>query len=133
MEAFRALPLEERKSMADRVRDQHPGKVPIVCDRAQTCKDDIGRPKNVKFLTPSTLTVAAFQRVLRRQMHNRDSSDSSDDEEDKVQPHLQAIYLYCGQNGCLCPASSTLGSMHEKYAEEDGFLYISYTGENTFG
>jgi len=29
--------------------------------------------------------------------------------------------------------SSTMGSIYEEHKDEDGFLYIAYSGENTFG
>ena len=29
--------------------------------------------------------------------------------------------------------SSTMGAIYEEHKDEDGFLYIAYSGENTFG
>jgi len=33
---------------------------------------------------------------------------------------------------CLC-FSWTMGELYEQHKDEDGFLYIAYSGENTFG
>lgn len=30
-------------------------------------------------------------------------------------------------------SSSTMGAIYEEHKDEDGFLYIAYSGENTFG
>jgi GABA(A) receptor-associated protein len=30
-------------------------------------------------------------------------------------------------------AASLLSAIYEEYKDEDGFLYITYSGENTFG
>ena len=48
--------------------------------------------------------------------------------------HLQpekALFLF--MNGIILPASSMLGNLYEYYKENDGFIYINYTLENTFG
>ena len=36
-------------------------------------------------------------------------------------------------NNQLCPSNSSLIDIYERAADEDGFLYITYTSENTFG
>ena len=33
----------------------------------------------------------------------------------------------------LCRSSLTMGQLYEKEKDEDGFLYVAYSGENTFG
>jgi GABA(A) receptor-associated protein len=30
-------------------------------------------------------------------------------------------------------AASTMAEVYEKFGDEDGFLYVVYSGENTFG
>ncbi len=32
-----------------------------------------------------------------------------------------------------CRFSLTMGQLYEKEKDEDGFLYVAYSGENTFG
>lgn len=36
------------------------------------------------------------------------------------------------QHSVLC-FSITMGQLYEKEKDEDGFLYVAYSGENTFG
>lgn len=123
---FQALDFEARRRMADKALEQHPEKRPLVVDRHASANPlTLPAPRNVKFLVPETLTVAAFLRVLRRQL------GEGDDDDDVLLPH-QALYLYT-DGGSLCMCSSTISSVYERYRDDDGFLYISYMSENTFG
>ena len=49
----------------------------------------------------------------------------------KLQPHI-SIYLMI--NGFTMPATSQLlGVIYNEHSDDDGFMYITYTGESTFG
>jgi GABA(A) receptor-associated protein len=43
----------------------------------------------------------------------------------------EAIYLFVNER--ILPVSKILGEIYEKYKDEDGFLYIKYDSEATFG
>jgi len=52
----------------------------------------------------------------------------------KHMPNLneeKAIFLFI--NEVLPPSSALMSQIYEKHKDEDGFLYITYSGENTFG
>ena len=36
-------------------------------------------------------------------------------------------------NDSLCPSNTPVSVVYDDHKDEDGFLYIKYTGENTFG
>jgi GABA(A) receptor-associated protein len=40
--------------------------------------------------------------------------------------------MYVNDN-ILPPTSATMVTLYRDYKDEDGFLYMSYCGENTFG
>ena len=44
----------------------------------------------------------------------------------------QAIFLFVA-SGTLPPSVAALQAVYDKYKDEDGFLYMTYSGENTFG
>jgi GABA(A) receptor-associated protein len=44
----------------------------------------------------------------------------------------QAIFLFVSK-GTLPPTVSSLQAVYDSHQDEDGFLYITYSGENTFG
>ena len=48
----------------------------------------------------------------------------------KLSPE-KAIYLFV--NDKMCPTSALLSQIYNENKDEDGFLYIKYDGERTFG
>ncbi|CAJ1028136.1 Autophagy protein Atg8 ubiquitin like, putative [Leishmania lindenbergi] len=45
----------------------------------------------------------------------------------------QSLFLSVGENNVLVPGNSLLGDLYERYRNPDGFLYLGYLLENTFG
>jgi len=43
----------------------------------------------------------------------------------------KAIFLFV--NNVLPPTAELMSRIYKDYKDEDGFLYITYSGENTFG
>lgn len=43
----------------------------------------------------------------------------------------QAIFIFVDE--VLPPTAALMSSIYEEHKDEDGFLYITYSGENTFG
>jgi len=43
----------------------------------------------------------------------------------------QALFIYVG--GVLPSISAVFSTIYEQHKDEDGFLYILYTGESSFG
>jgi len=46
-------------------------------------------------------------------------------------PAEQAIFVFVGNT--LPPATALVSNVYLKHKDEDGFLYIRYSGENAFG
>ena len=69
-----------------------------------------------KYLVPQDLTVGQFVYIIRKRI--------------KLSPE-KAIYLFI--NNILPPTAALMSSIYEDQKDEDGFLYITYSGENTFG
>ena len=69
-----------------------------------------------KFLVPSDITVGKFIFEIRKHM--------------QLAPE-QAIFLFV--NEALPPSSALVSQIYKQHADEDGFLYCSYSGENSFG
>ena len=43
----------------------------------------------------------------------------------------KSLYLFV--NNKMVPCSKLLGTIYEEEKDEDGFLYVNYGGESTFG
>lgn len=107
--------LEDRKSESTRILFKYPERIPIVCEKLNN-KDTIPDLDKSKYLVPHDLTVGQFMFVIRKRM--KLSSE-------------QAIFIFI--NGHIPSTSSIINDLYEYNKHEDGFLYISYSGENTFG
>ncbi|KAJ2797648.1 ubiquitin-like protein atg8 [Coemansia helicoidea] len=107
-------PFDKRKAEADRIRLKYPDRIPVICEKVE--KSDIQTIDKKKYLVPSDLTVGQFVYVIRKRI--------------KLNPE-KAIFIFV--NEILPPTAALMSSVYEEHKEEDGFLYISYSGENTFG
>jgi len=107
-------PLEKRKEVAARIRAKYPDRIPVIVEKApKTDAPDIDKKK---YLVPSDITVGKFVYEIRKHM--------------KLTPE-KAIFLFV--NGVYPATASMMSQIYEKSKDEDGFLYITYSGENTFG
>ncbi len=103
----------QRCEEATRIMEKYPDRVPIICERGSREVPELDRSK---YLVPRSLSMAEFLYVIRRRL--------------KLSPEV-SIYLFAGEN--IAPGSQLISQVYDSYANRDGFLYISYHGENTFG
>ena len=68
-------------------------------------------------MVPADLTVGQFVYVIRKRI--------------KLSPE-KAIFIFVSNN-VLPPTASLMSAVYEEHKDDDGFLYITYSGENTFG
>jgi GABA(A) receptor-associated protein len=107
--------LDERKVESKRVRERYPDRMPIICERNPLCKQ-VPEIDKKKYLIPRDLTLAQFMYVIRKRI--RLTSDKA---------------LFAFVNHTTQPSSALLSDIYENHKDEDGFLYITYSGEQTFG
>lgn len=107
-------PLEKRKAEAARIKEKYPDRIPVIVEKAD--KSDIPDIDKKKYLVPSDLTVGQFVYVIRKRI--------------KLSPE-KAIFIFV--KNILPPTAALMSSIYEDHRDEDGFLYITYSGENTFG
>merc|ERR1711959_605919 len=108
-------PFEKRVEEADKIRKKHADRIPVICEKAEG--SDIPEIDRKKYLVPQELTVGQFIYVVRKRLRL---------------PPEKAIFIFV--DGRLPSAGAALMSqMYKDYKDEDGFLYVTYSGENTFG
>lgn len=107
--------LEKRTQESKKIRDKYPDRIPIIVERDDT-NNNVPDIDKKKFLVPDNLTMGQFQYVIRKRI--------------KINPE-KAIFLFT--NGKLIPTASLLSTVYHDNADDDGFLYMIYSGENTFG
>lgn len=114
-QSFKAKhPLEERKKESARILLKYPDRIPIIVQKATGA--DIPDLDKIKYLCPMDLTMGQFLYVIRKRV--------------KL-PEDQAIFLFV--NNQLVKAIDLLSHVYKTQADDDGFLYVTYQGEATFG
>lgn len=108
-------PFELREKEAKRVRNKYPDLVPVICERVKN--SELPNTMRRKYLVPQSLTMGQFMYVLRRRI-NLDAN--------------RAMFLFLEGN-TLAPTAELVSSLYETHKDDDGFLYMEYSGENTFG
>jgi GABA(A) receptor-associated protein len=106
---------EKRIGESTKMLSKHPNSICVIIEKAEDDNsiDDIDKHK---YLIPKELTVGQLLYVIRKRIH--------------LTPQ-QAIFFYI--NNTLPSSSTTIESLYQNNKDPDGFLYIKYTGENTFG
>lgn len=107
---------EKRLKLSVTIRTQYPDRIPVVVERHPTCKN-VPPIEKEKFLAPSDISVAQFVAEIR----NHIALDAE-----------TSIFLFVNKTVIPQGASSML-SVYDRYQDKDGFLYIWYSGQNTFG
>jgi len=106
--------LEDRKAESTRILEKYPDRIPVICEKlAKSKMEEIDKKK---YLVPSDLNIGQFVYVLRKRV--------------KLSSQ-EAIYLFV--NGNIPATSQLINQIYDQHKDEDGFLYMQYSGENTFG
>lgn len=106
--------LEHRCVESAKIRAKYPDRVPVIVEKVSGSQIvDIDKRK---YLVPSDITVAQFMWIIRKRIQL---------------PSEKAIFLFVDKT--VPQSSLTMGQLYEKEKDEDGFLYVAYSGENTFG
>ena len=95
--------------------EKYPDRIPVIVERAQNQKD-VPLIDKSKFLVPKDLTVGQFLYVVRKRLEIGSK---------------ESVYLFV--NNILPPTSQLMSKIYDEYKDDDGFLYITYHSERTFG
>lgn len=102
-----------RINQSNDIMNKYPTRIPIIME---TNDKSIPKLKRQKYLVERDFTLGNFMYIIRKHL--------------RLSPDI-AIYLLI--NTKLFPASQLLGSIYDENCDNDGFLYIYYSGESTFG
>lgn len=107
---------EERKNESKKMKEKYSDRIPIILDRHPKSSTTISM-KSRKYLVPLDFTVAQFIYVIRKKCSIR--SDL-------------ALFLFT-KNQIIPMSSQFISIIYNEHKDEDGFLYLFYSGESTFG
>lgn len=86
----------------------------MICERDE--RSNIADIDKKKYLVPQDLTVGQFVYVVRKRISL---------------PPEKAIFIFI--KNVLPPTAAHMSKIYADHKDEDGFLYVQYSGENTFG
>jgi GABA(A) receptor-associated protein len=98
------------------MKAKYPDRVPVIVCRAP--RSSVPELDKTKYLVPTDLTVGQFAYVIRKRI--------------KLSAE-QALFVFVGDGNVLPATASLMSDVYQARRDEDGFLYVTYSGENTFG
>ncbi len=106
---------EQRQAETQRIRIKYPDRIPVICERhiSNESSPDIDK---TKYLVPMDLTVGQFLFIIRKRL---------------MVTSEQALYLFV--NGSIPPTTESMINIYDYNKDIDGYLYMEYATEATFG
>ena len=115
MSIFRNKPLTERKKDVVNMLTKFPGKIPLILEKYSSSQTVVMDKE--KYLVPGEITVGELLYMFRKRI--------------KLEA-TQALFVFFNMD--MASTSMTMQQVYDRYKnKEDGMLYATYSGENTFG
>jgi GABA(A) receptor-associated protein len=102
-----------RRDEAIRIRRKYPDRIPCII---QTIDTTLPLLTKIKYLLPANATITDMLTVVRKHI--------------RIKPY-EALFLTCRNR--VLSASTLCAFLYETERDEDGFLYLYYTKEQTYG
>lgn len=106
---------DQRLKESSKVIEKFPDRIPVICERDSN-STNVPLLTKKKFLIPKELSLAQFIFVIRKNI--------------KLSKE-KALFIFI--NNILPPVTLDINSVYIQHKDKDNFLYIKYSGENTFG
>ncbi|XVF32967.1 hypothetical protein REPUB_Repub17cG0128400 [Reevesia pubescens] len=105
---------DQRLEESRDIMAKYPNRVPVIVERYS--KADLPEMEKKKYLVPRDMSVGQFIHIL------------------SLRPCLtpgKALFVFV--KNTLPPIATPMDSVYESFKEDDGFLYMCYSSEKTFG
>jgi GABA(A) receptor-associated protein len=114
------LSFEKRQAEAKRILAKYPDRIPVIVNKAS--RSTLPEIDKKKFLVPGTMLCGEFKFIIHKHLQQQTSNSISAE---------STIYLFIKNTP---PRTGALMSeLYEQQRDEDGFLYMQYSAENTLG
>ncbi|XP_010270947.1 PREDICTED: autophagy-related protein 8i [Nelumbo nucifera] len=105
---------DERFQESRDILAKYPDRVPVVVERYS--KTDLPEMEKKKYLVPRDMSIGQFIHILSIRLHL---------------PPGKALFVFV--KNTLPQTANLMDSVYESFKDEDGFLYMCYSSEKTFG
>ena len=105
----------ERVKKSQLILEKYPDRVPLIIQPSKTDRDAYPIDKS-KYITPRDLSLLQLQQIIRKRIHF---------------PAEKAMFMFI--NNKIFPITSVIGPVYDANKDTDGFLYVTYCQESTFG
>ena len=111
--------LEKRLADSAAILAKYSNRVPIVVERSKKTDANMPYLDKPKYLVPRDMAFSQFCYVVRKRLKLKEG---------------QAFLLFCGHKEEVLPVQTiTVMELYQEFKDPDGFLYMTYMGENAFG
>ncbi|XP_027331723.1 autophagy-related protein 8i-like isoform X1 [Abrus precatorius] len=105
---------DERRKESECIVVKYPDRVPIIIEKYS--RTDLPELDKKKYLVPRDMSVGQFIHILSSRL--------------RLNPG-KALFIFV--KNTLPQTASLMNSIYESYKDDDGFLYMCYSSEKTFG
>jgi GABA(A) receptor-associated protein len=105
----------ERLKKSQVILEKYPDRVPLIIQPSKNDRDSFPIDKS-KYITPRDLSLMQLQQIIRKRVHF---------------PAEKALFMFI--NNKIYPITSLVGAIYDTNKDADGFLYVTYCQESTFG
>ena len=103
-----------RFNESKRIMSKYPDRIPVIVNKSN--RSNIQDIDKKKYLVPRDMYIGQFTYIIRKNL-KLDQSEA----------------LFITINNHLIPTNSLMDVIYENNHDLDGFLYLVYSSENTFG
>jgi GABA(A) receptor-associated protein len=107
---------EHRKAESNRILTKYPDRIPIICQKSKSANSTCPIIDKQKYLVPVDLSIGQYMYIIRKRL---------------LLSSEKALYIFI--NGTIPSVGKLINNIYHEHKDVDGFLYIYYNLENTFG
>jgi len=105
----------ERVKKSQIILEKYPDRVPLIIQPSKNDRDAYPIDKS-KYITPRDLTLLQLQQIIRKRVKF---------------PSEKALFMFIKNK--IYPITAVVGTIYDTNKDSDGFLYVTYCQESTFG